>query len=286
MKRHAVVTAILLLAVVAVADPTRFLIWNTESSGSDVATIARQLKELGAHDVWGLVEVASQGKTDYTSAIAEASDATYKGVWADSEDKNLLIVYNSDRFALLGEPGLGLIDISLVTLRPALWVRLQEKGTGNVFVFVLVHLARTKGNEFMRYAQSRALQKWASLPQQSRTSVVIAGDFNYDWNVRTDGQDRGYVLLTEGDLRWIRPPAPLKSTQARCDCVLDFFFFNAKAKESGEWTSTIIERPGDFPDDRTTSDHRPVEATWIPKAPPEDATSGDTSRRGGVLIAP
>jgi hypothetical protein len=47
------------------------------------------------------------------------------------------------------------------------------------------------------------------------------------------------------------------------DSLLDFVFV-ANGARSWAAESRVIVRPGDFPDDETTSDHRPVEATLDP----------------------
>jgi len=47
--------------------------------------------------------------------------------------------------------------------------------------------------------------------------------------------------------------------------MLDFVF---TAQGARDWKAgaKVIVRPGDFPDDERTSDHRPVEATFDPGA--------------------
>lgn len=78
-------------------------------------------------------------------------------------------------------------------------------------------------------------------------------------------------MVVGGLWEWIKPTT-LVTTQCSGDpcafnSVLDFVF-TAGAARDWQATSEIIVRDGDFPDDETTSDHRPVKAVFA-------ATVGD-----------
>ena len=94
------------------------------------------------------------------------------------------------------------------------------------------------------------------------------GDYNFDWKVGNGdaGVDRtrddGFDLLTpEGVFSWVRPGNLVRTQDSSFNSVLDFVFV-AGNTSTWEMESEIIQRPGDFPDDNQTSDHRPVLASF------------------------
>jgi len=121
------------------------------------------------------------------------------------------------------------------------------------------HLYRS--DDEARHTQAQLLNEWAA---EQTLPAISVGDFNFDWNIYTDEHDKGYDFLTAGGrFVWVRP-VPLATTQCSgwpCtfESVLDFVFVAGPARQ---WpaVSDIIVVDGDFPDDETTSDHRPVMA--------------------------
>jgi len=101
--------------------------------------------------------------------------------------------------------------------------------------------------------------------------VIAVGDYNFDWAIvgGAADHDTGYDLMTEGDFwSWVQP-AKLVTTQCsgwpcRYNSVLDFVFAAGPA-QGWRAASEIVVEAGDFPDDATTPDHRPVAATFWPE---------------------
>lgn len=246
----------MLAAAATPAEEITFLTWNLESGDSETATIARQLVSLGGFDVVGLTEVDDDAISAYEAALD--STAAYDVVYTDEGGNDrIVLAYRPSELALL--ESYEMIEVSLVSYRPALWARFEHRATGTRFLVVLVHLARgSEGEEFSRWAQSRALRVWANWRRGS--PIVMLGDFNYDYHVDTGAHDRGYDVLTEDDLQWIRPPQ-LVPTIDNYPSVLDFIFVN-EAADPRSWSSLILVRPDDFPDTPLTSDHRPVAGVW------------------------
>ena len=94
------------------------------------------------------------------------------------------------------------------------------------------------------------------------------GDYNFDWEVGNGdaGVDRlrddGFDLMTaDGVFSWVRPGRLFETQDSNFDSVLDFVFV---AGNTWTWQaeSSIIVRPGDFPETNQTSDHRPVRADF------------------------
>jgi hypothetical protein len=127
------------------------------------------------------------------------------------------------------------------------------------------HLYRSRENE--RHRQAGILNDWGAT---HALPTIAVGDYNFDWDIANGDQqhDAGYDLMTaDGAWQWVRPPA-LTTTQCsgwpcRYTSVLDFFFLNPAA-QGWPAQSEIVVRADDFPDDATTSDHRPVRAYLWP----------------------
>lgn len=249
------------------SEEFKIVSWNVESGGSSIDKIAERIGDFQGVDIWGLSEVPqSNAKDEYIDAAAEGENASYDGIMSTLRGNDrLMIVYNSDRLELLESTEL--VEIALITMRPALVGKFKIKNTNISFYFVVNHMARNP--DYQRCAQSRALRIWAN---RKNTPLIMVGDFNYDWDVQ-DGEnnhDKGYDYLTYQDkLSWIKPPI-LVTTQCSAsddgiDCiynsVLDFIFVNEEA-DAWTWSSEIIVETGDFPDDDETSDHRPVQGIF------------------------
>ncbi|MCB0186373.1 MAG: lamin tail domain-containing protein [Caldilineaceae bacterium] len=128
------------------------------------------------------------------------------------------------------------------------------------------HLYRSRDDE--RHQQATLLNDWAA---RQTLPVIAVGDYNFDWDLLSGRHDAGYDRMTAGDrFVWARP-ATLVTTQCSgwpCEfnSVLDFVF-TAGAAQIWRAEAEIVVVPGDFPDDDTTSDHRPVLARFWPDEP-------------------
>lgn len=90
------------------------------------------------------------------------------------------------------------------------------------------------------------------------------GDFNFSFISHRENEGLN-EFVKDGVWKWIRPLKDVASNWSDGDGIdnypdsmLDFEFVTSAAKQL-DCTCEIIERLGNFPDDETTSDHRPVE---------------------------
>lgn len=251
----------------AATNPLTVMSWNVESGGSDAVTIAGQIAAFDGVDLWGLSEV--NGDDDallYETGAEVGEDTVFARVTGTTGGGDRLVaLYDDDRFDLLSSGQLDEINIG-GNVRASLVLTLEETATDLQFIFMVNHLYRT--NDDARRTQATILNQWAA---NQTLPVVATGDYNFDWNVTTEAHDLGYDLMVVGNAwKWIKP-ATLVTTQCSGDpcafnSVLDFIFVAGPAKTWAA-TSEIIVRPGDFPDDASTSDHRPVKAILQVPAP-------------------
>jgi endonuclease/exonuclease/phosphatase family metal-dependent hydrolase len=246
--------------------------WNIESGGSDPETIARQIADEQGVDIWGLSEVQSpQVAERLQRAAAEGEDATFERlVGTKGGSDRLVILYNSKRLQRVGDP----IELHEFnpggTGRSPLAVRLRGRTTGQEFMFMVNHLFR--GSRAKRHLQAKQLNTWA---RSAPVPVISVGDYNFDFDAQMgdnpDHRNKGFDLLTkDGVFVWVRPERLIKTQSSNFNSVLDFVFVAGTAV-GWKAESRIIVRPGDFPDNKQTSDHRPVEAVFTlktPSAPP------------------
>ena len=231
--------------------------WNVESRGNDPVVIAEQMKDFAGCDVIGLSEVSKRSVPVYQAALGPAYQAmvsqTGRGI-------HLAIILNADRFEVLEEVEMhGLND---GTHRSPIYVRLKERKTGFVFIFMTNHLARR--DDWLRKKQAAGLREWA---RDSYTPIIAMGDFNFDYSLKKRAGNRSFnEFMKDGVWRWVEPN-PMIDTQWSDtrgkdrfpDSMLDFVFVANGAKEF-DIDCKVVVRPNDFPDTYTTSDHRAVRA--------------------------
>ena len=240
--------------------------YNVESGGADPNTVATRIAEIDGTDIWGFSEVQNQNWANIFEIAAEDGEsADFKQILGNTGGGDrLLIIYKDDKFELLDSFELDDINIG-GNVRAPLVAKFKEKSTGTEFFFMVNHLYRSR--ETRRHLQADLLNEWAS---QQQLPVIAVGDYNFDWSVpngETD-HDEGYDLMTANDaFFWVRPASLIKTHDSAHNSVLDFVFVSGLAKP---WTqnSTILVKPGDFPDDHRTSDHRPVKGVFDLSATP------------------
>ncbi len=148
-------------------------------------------------------------------------------------------------------------------VRAPLVARFRIQGTAHEFLFMMNHLYRSR--DHFRHRQVQLINQWA---RHETTPIIAVGDYNFDWEVGNGdagldrNRDEGFDLLTaDGVFSWVRPGQLVETEDSNFDSVLDFVFVSGNT-----WTweaeSRIIVRPGDFPDNNQTSDHRPVRADF------------------------
>lgn len=237
------------------------LSWNVESGGNDPDVIADQLRQLGEYDIYCLQEVHSRNFDRYAEATGLVSINSKSGA-----GDRLQILFDDQRFQLLEQKELmehrGYV-LNNGTHRSPLYVRLQDKNTGVQIIVMTNHLAR--GSAELRKEQAIGLREWA---RDQSVGVINIGDFNMDFDFPTGrGNDAFPEILRDNIFSWIKPVELIDTNWADRnndgvddypDSMLDFAFVAGPAKE---WKPVchVIVREGDFPDDETTSDHRPIE---------------------------
>lgn len=256
-----------LTGVTAGDTPFTVASWNVNMNEADQPSIAAQIAAFEGIDLWVLQEAAGWKSGELFSASAgEGEPGTFAFVQGTTGgDIPLMTLYDATRFELLGWEELHEVNFT-GTVRAPLVLHLLDTETGVEFLLVNNHLYRTQEDD--RDHQATLLNQWA---RQQTLPIVAGGDYNFDYDV-PDGpplEDRGYDNLTaDGVFVWVMPDelVPTQCTNSlpcRYDEVLDFIF---TAGDARQWLaeSVIVVRPGDFPDDRRKSDHRPVVATFLP----------------------
>ncbi len=139
------------------------------------------------------------------------------------------------------------------------------------FWVIANHLAR--GEADLRTEQAKMLGLWAKAQAEP---VIAAGDFNFDYDFKTEKGNAGFSAMMASDAwQWLKPDPLVDSNWSDDrnvkdrrvdrypDSLLDFVFVANGAKQwNGE--CDVVVRPNDFPDDDKTSDHRPIIATFRP----------------------
>jgi endonuclease/exonuclease/phosphatase family metal-dependent hydrolase len=284
MNRIALTLIVVSVCMPASGQELDVLSWNLESDGNDPAVIASQLAALDHHHLYGLTEVRAENFERYRQAIDDAYPPSFEEVHTKSGGGDrMLIVYDTDRLVLVGTPqelerheGLRLNfenrDGSL-RFRSPLVARFRDRTTETELLFMVNHLAR--GDSGARREQAKGLREWA---KDQQLPVVAVGDYNFDLDFR-EGENKGNTafewFLEDDAWRWVEPDEMIDTNWADSNgtdrypgTILDFVFLAGPAR-SWHASSAVVVRPGDFPDDSSTSDHRPVRAS-LTRTPPAE----------------
>jgi len=238
------------------------LAWNVESGGADSKVIAKRLARLDEFDIVCLSEVHPDDFIAYQNS--RGSDFDTVTSQSGNEDR-LQIIYNKNRFELLEKIELarhGDYVLNNGGHRSPTAVRLKDRVSGKSFIVMVNHLAR--GNAEFRKTQAIGLREWA---RDQDMGVINVGDFNMDYVFATGkGNDGLDEILRDNVWKWVEPESWIDSNwwDPEADGVdnyegslLDFVFVSGPAKTWAPKCEVIVES-GDFPDDKTTSDHRPI----------------------------
>ena len=256
-------------------DAIKAIAWNLQSGQSEPTTIANQIAEFKDANLFGLSEVLPLAFDDYLAAANSMDDRPFKDVRGGSGGNDRLqFIYDSSRLELVSkqEPD-KLADVTVYrgNLRRPLFCAFRDLKTKTRFIAVLVHQAR--GDEAMRNNQAIGLREWA---RGQTEAIVVMGDFNYDYDFIAGKGNAAFEELNRDQiLRWIQPEKFVDTcwTDENLDfindypaSILDGFFVAGPARK---WLpkARVIVRPGDFPDNFATSDHRPNELVLVPNAP-------------------
>ena len=247
----------------SVETQIRILFWNVESEGSDPKVIARQLREMSGYGIYALSEVLPEA----AETFREACGTNFKMIVTRTGfNDRLQIIYDARQYELVRR--LELHEINVQRHRSPLVAHLRDRGSGREFMVMNNHLAR--GNADFRTEQAKRLVNWA---RDQTLPILAVGDYNFDFHYqRKRGNDGFRAMLRDNIYRWIPPVEPVDSNWFDPEpdgvdnfpgSLLDFAFVAGPAVK---WKTKcrVIVRPGDFPDDQTTSDHRPVELLVTP----------------------
>jgi endonuclease/exonuclease/phosphatase family metal-dependent hydrolase len=252
------------------ADSTITIIaWNVESGGSDPEVIARQLAEFTEADVIALSEVSHRAFQSFCDGAGEQFE-TVTSVTGGGD--RLQILYDDERFELIRQQELDEYrdyPLNNGNHRSPLVAHLREHETGVEFQVMVNHLARRDEN--LRNQQAIGLREWA---RDQTLPTVAVGDYNLDYAFVTQRGNEAFVeIMRDGVWDWIEPVEFIDTNWSDSDndgfdnypdSMLDFAFVAGPAKD---WqpVCNVIVRDGDFPDDATTSDHRPIELRLQPE---------------------
>jgi len=251
------------------AEELRVLSWNVESGGNNPEKIAARIRSLNADEyhIIALCEVYPRNYRRY----AEAAGRRYRYVGSvTGGDDRLMILFDGSRLALnsyseLFNQRADALNDSQWRHRSPVVARLYDRDTRIEFMFLLNHLAR--GNKRLRQSQARGLRQWAN---EQDLPIIAAGDYNFDYDIRTEKGNRAFDLFREGGTwKWVVPENKIDTNWSdengdRADdypqSILDFVFVAGAAQQ---WSSKceIVVKRGEFPDNDDTSDHRPLSTT-------------------------
>lgn len=243
------------------AFSARFLCWNIESEGSYPRVIANQVKAMGSYDVYAFTEFLPDAEKLFVESLGERFQLV---VSRSGHNDRLATAFDKRVFDLVK-----VFEIEEINFkhryRAPLVVHLKEKRTGIEFYVMNNHLAR--GKEQVRDIQAEQLVQWARV---QLLPTVALGDYNFDYVFETEKGNSAFAkMLKDNVWKWIKPvelvdtnwydnPQAPDGFDDYPGSMLDFAFVSGPAK-AWKMTCRIIVRPGDFPDDETTSDHRPFE---------------------------
>jgi endonuclease/exonuclease/phosphatase family metal-dependent hydrolase len=242
--------------------PLSILAWNVESGGADPEVIAKRLTRLDDFDIVCLSEVNPDDFQTFEDAKGPDFDAVNSKT--GNEDR-LQIIYNQKRFELLQAVELdrhGDYVMNNGGHRSPTAVRLKDRVSGKSFVVMVNHLAR--GNADFRKMQAIGLREWA---RDQDVALINIGDFNMDYEFASGkGNDALDEILRDNIWKWVEPKTWIDSNWWDPEgdgidnfdgSLLDFAFVAGPAKTWNPHCEVMVEL-GDFPDDASTSDHRPI----------------------------
>jgi endonuclease/exonuclease/phosphatase family metal-dependent hydrolase len=274
----------------------RILAWNVESNRpesspvSDAKVIAAELSEMltkpeTASQIVALTEVEPKEFEIYRSSVAmglgKEVDFVTSATGGFRESDSMMLLVDATRFEIDSTIELHRFggirgnfnnaedssapEYGRYRARSPLAVRIIDKKTSAPFWVIVNHLAR--GEAELRADQAKMLVKWA---EKIGEPAIAAGDHNFDFDFKTQKGNPGFDAMIAGDVwSWVKPEPLIDSnwsddrrvTDRRVDrypdSILDFIFVANQAKGWNP-TSSVVVRPGDFPDSDKTSDHRPI----------------------------
>jgi hypothetical protein len=290
----------LMLTAPVIADEFRILAWNVESNRpdsppvSDAVVISTELSDMlgkpeTAAQIVALTEVEPKEFEIYRAAVAKGFgkqvDFVTSATGGFRESDSMMLIVDATRFEIESAVELHRFggirgnfnnaedasapEYGRYRARSPLAVRIVDKTSSTPFWVIVNHLAR--GEAELRTDQARMLVRWA---EKIGEPAIAAGDYNFDFDFKTQKGNPGFdAMISGGVWSWVKPDPLIDSnwsddrriTDRRVDrypdSILDFMFV---ANEAKGWNpeSSVVVRPGDFPDNDKTSDHRPILGTF------------------------
>ena len=239
----------------------KFFCWNIESEGSDPQVIAEQLTELERYNIYALTEFLPSAKELFEKNLG----TDFELIMSQSgRNDRLVIAFDTRLYELVRSFEIEKINFKH-RYRSPLVAHLKDKESGVEFLVMNNHLAR--GKEQVRLIQTKQLVEWA---RTQLLPVVALGDYNLDYVFATKKGNSAFAsMLHDNVWKWVKPVEMIdtnwydnpEAPDGKDDypgSLLDFAFVSGPAK-TWDAACKIIVRPGDFPDDEKTSDHRPFE---------------------------
>ncbi|WP_146462070.1 endonuclease/exonuclease/phosphatase family protein [Rubripirellula tenax] len=252
-----------------VGEKIRILAWNIESDGANADVIADQLDAMPRYDVYGFSEVRPLDFAVIKDRLGDEYTCRYS---KSGYDDRLAYAIRSDRFEIVEQYEIKNFEDHVLNpgnYRSPYITVVKDLKSGQTLTLMLNHLARGKAE--VRAMQAAGLRAWAAA--QGDEPIVAIGDYNFDYVFATDkGNESFDEFLRDDTFVWLRPEPMIDSNWFDGDgdgnddypgSLLDFAFVAGTAKE---WKAEcrVLVRDQDFPDDKTTSDHRPIELTIWP----------------------
>lgn len=257
------------------APPNQFTVvsWNVDSDDADAHIAALRVAEMKGVDLWGFSEVPDERWARLLEAAAGDNEpGNFAAVLSPTRGRDRsLIAYDVGRFELLGYSELSWDDEPWrdpnAVLRPAVIARFRHIATEQEFFFMVNRLHPQWAGR-----QAARLERWAA---GQGIPVIAVGSYYFQYNLgpeplRCDGQMGLSTMVGSGVFDWLAPANLVKTCDGQFNTIEDFVFLaNAAGKLVGR-TRVIVE-PGDFPDDESTSDHRPILAVFAILRPGSEA---------------
>lgn len=245
-----------------VSGSLSILAWNVESGGNDPIAIASRLGEMRNHDAVCLNEVSPANFDRYSEALGSKFSSVESRT---GRSDRVQILFNQERFELLQSIELDAyreFELNNGSHRSPLFVRLRDRHSSVEFIVMTNHFARS--NAELRKQQAMGLREWA---RDQTAGVINIGDFNMDYDFHSGmGNDAFAEMLRDNIWTWVRPIELIDTNWSDSDgdgldnypdSMLDLAFVSGPAKT---WNPScqVIVAEGDFPDNESTSDHRPI----------------------------
>jgi endonuclease/exonuclease/phosphatase family metal-dependent hydrolase len=239
--------------------------FNVESGGSDIDVVADEVvAAMPGIALWGFVEVEDEAAAD---VLAHAAGELESFIGTTGWEDRMVLAWDPEVVDVSSVDELDWINIGGTARAPVVGT-VEHRATGTAFLFVVNHLWRTDNDA--RHEQAALLHDWV---EEQALPVVMVGDYNFDWDVSSDGADYhdvGYDALTAGGVvEWVKID-PLEKTQCSSyyDSVLDFTFVSGDA-QGWAGVADLPDLPADYctSDEGRRSDHKPVIATFALPAP-------------------